>query len=247
MKNNKKNEKKFGSITAGEFIKQQRAAGKYDNSGEWERKAIEEFNEASKAVRQEFINLGISLDSINDFNKADLYQKENREGYNLLSKIFIKWIPRLENLRVKEFMVRFLSVPWESSATARAFVNEFKKYSGEEAESYKWAIGNALSIFATDEIFDELLSIVQEKKHGTPRQMALLALVRMKNPHHKEHAIDVLINLLSDDDVAGHALNALCKLNAKRARKYILPFLHHENTYWRNEAKKVIAKFDKSQ
>lgn len=104
----------------------------------------------------------------------------------------------------------------------------------------KWAIGNALSVVADDTVYDDIVEIVADRSHAKSREMVAVALGNMKNPG----AVDVLIGLL-DDDIAGHALLALRKLGAVRARPYVEPFLTHPRTWWRNEAKKAIAKFDK--
>ena len=57
------------------------------------------------------------------------------------------------------------------------------------------------------------------------------------------HAIDLLIELLDDDEVAGHALIAPRKLGAKKARPRIEQFLNHPKAWIRFEAKKTLAKF----
>ncbi len=54
---------------------------------------------------------------------------------------------------------------------------------------------------------------MQEPKHGTSRQMLALALARFSG----ERPIRVLINLLRDNDVNGHAVMALGKLGAPMA------------------------------
>ncbi|MBN2394562.1 MAG: HEAT repeat domain-containing protein, partial [Anaerolineae bacterium] len=58
-------------------------------------------------------------------------------------------------------------------------------------------------------------------------------------------AIGVLIELLDDEEVAGHALMALCKLAPPEARSAIERFTDHPRTWIRNEAKRALAKIDK--
>ena len=58
-------------------------------------------------------------------------------------------------------------------------------------------------------------------------------------------AVDVLIELLNDDEVAGHALMALGKLKAFKARLHIERFLDHGKPWVRKEARKALAKLIK--
>ena len=55
----------------------------------------------------------------------------------------------------------------------------------------------------------------------------------------------ILISLLDDDDVDGHAIAALSKFKDIELIKYIEPFLNHKMTWKRNEAKKAIKKLEK--
>jgi HEAT repeat protein len=64
----------------------------------------------------------------------------------------------------------------------------------------------------------------------------------MKDPR----AVDVLIDLLDDDDVAGHAVVGLGKLRASKARQRVEEFLAHPKAWVRREAKRALAKIDKA-
>ena len=73
--------------------------------------------------------------------------------------------------------------------------------------------------------------------------MVAVALGNMKDPR----AVDVLIELLEDEEVAGHALLALGKLKSSKAKPYIEPFLGHPKAWVRKEAKRALAKIDKAK
>jgi HEAT repeat protein len=53
--------------------------------------------------------------------------------------------------------------------------------------------------------------------------------------------------LLKDEEVAGHALIAIGKLKADKAKSYIKPFLEHPKSWVRKEAKRALAKIDKAK
>jgi hypothetical protein len=144
----------------------------------------------------------------------------------------------MANRRVKESIVRTLSVPWAKGFAEAALLAEFRSASDSENLGLKWAIANALEVLATDKIFDDIVELVRDKRNGRAREMLAMALGKMKNPK----AVNVLIGLLDDDEVAGHAIIALRKLNATEARPYILPFIKHPKPWIRREAKKALNK-----
>ena len=71
--------------------------------------------------------------------------------------------------------------------------------------------------------------------------MVVVGLGKLTDPR----VVDVLIGLLDDDDVVGHAVMALGRLKAKTARSPIESLLRHPNTWIRKEAKRALARIDK--
>jgi HEAT repeat protein len=106
----------------------------------------------------------------------------------------------------------------------------------------KWAIGNALSVVADDHVFNEIVGLIKDKSHGRAREMLAVALGNMKDPR----AVDVLVRLLADEEVAGHALIALGKLRATQSRPQVEAFLSHQKSWVRQEAKRALSKIDKA-
>lgn len=80
--------------------------------------------------------------------------------------------------------------------------------------------------------------LARDKRHGTARQMLAVALGNMLTPA----AVGVLIELLQDDEVAGHAIIGLGNLKATAARGAIEGFLRHPKSWIRAEAKKTLKK-----
>ncbi len=171
---------------------------------------------------------------------SDLYNK--KYNYKTAIPILLRWLPQIENMDVKEDIVRALSVTWAKPVAAPILIDEFRKKQNESGTGIKWAIANALSIVADDRAFADIVDLAQDPQHGTARQMLAVSLGNMKDPR----AQDVLINLLDDDEVAGHAIIGLGKLKSKKAHQAIERFLHHPKTWVRNEAKKALAKIDKA-
>lgn len=170
---------------------------------------------------------------------SDLYNKPM--DYRGAIPVLRHWLPKVDNLDVKEDIVRALSVRWAKPDAAPELISELEKLRDAPDHGIKWAIGNALSVVADDSVYEKLVELVREPLYGSARQMIAIALGNMKDPR----AVDILIELLEDDEVAGHALIALRKLKAEKARRHIERFLNHPKTWVRNEAKKALEKLNR--
>jgi HEAT repeats len=140
-----------------------------------------------------------------------------RFDYVAAAPILIQWLPRAQTPLIKERIVR--SLTGEKAATPDALkplVSEFRQAADEEW-ALKWAIGNALATLADDSIADELVELAQDRRHGRSREMLMDALARTK----AERAVDALVELVDDDDVAGHAISALRRLGPKSSLTYL--------------------------
>lgn len=175
---------------------------------------------------------GVEIDSINDLMKIDAKYKD-------LVPILLKYLQEFDDETDKEFIVRCLGVKGFKMAS-KPLIQEFYR---SDNSLYKWAIGNTLSIIQDENSLPDLLRIVQEKQHGIARQMIVDGLGCFKS----EAVKDVLIKLLDDDDVVGHAISAIRKMNEPDLIKHIEPFTDHKVTWIRNEAKKAIKKLQKTQ
>jgi HEAT repeat protein len=75
-----------------------------------------------------------------------------------------------------------------------------------------------LATLADATIADDLVALLRNPKHGHSREMLCDALKRTGDPR----APDVLIQLLDDDEVAGHAIAALRSYGAKASVPHLL-------------------------
>ncbi len=123
--------------------------------------------------------------------------------------------------------------------TVQGLIQEFLSLPADE--NLKWAIGLALSTVADDDDFEQVVEIAQDQQHGTARQMVVTALGKMRN----ERAVDVLIGLLTDQEVAEYAIIALGRLGAVKARPHIQPFLAHPSPLVRIRSAQALASIDK--
>lgn len=76
--------------------------------------------QASIPVLADLAQAGFQLEWV-----SDLYSK--RFDYKKTIPILLLWLPRMENLAVKEDIVRALSVPWAKPVAAPALIAEFHR------------------------------------------------------------------------------------------------------------------------
>lgn len=180
---------------------------------------------------QEVREKGVEITNINDLMKINM-------RYRDLIPILLKHLNEVTDECDKEFIVRCLGVKGFVEAT-RPLISEF--YNSKNV-TYKWAIGNSLSIISDRESLKDLIKIVQEKDHGIARQMIVDGL----GTYNSDEIKAVLVSLLNDDEVVGHAISGISKIGEKALIKHIEPFLAHKVKWVRDEAKKAIKKLEKA-
>lgn len=158
--------------------------------------------------------------------------------YRAAVPVLLRWLPTVSDRQVKEDLVRALSVPWARPVAARPLIAEFDRVADPTGTGLRWAIGNALSVVSDDSVFDDLVRIVEDRVFGKARQMVVLGLGRSKRPE----VVPVLIGLLGDEEVSGHAVKALGKLRAQDARPALERMVSDPRSWVRREAQKALAK-----
>lgn len=139
------------------------------------------------------------------------------------------------DIKLKIEIVRALSVPWAKPSATGPLVEEFRRATDEK--DLRWIIGNALEVVWDDDHFSELVEIATDRRLGRAREMVVLGFRRSK----RAEAGDVLIGLLDDPTVNGHAASALRRLKLPRARTYLEPLLTDKRAWVRKEAERALA------
>jgi HEAT repeat protein len=161
--------------------------------------------------------------------------------YRKAVPVLLEWLPRVTDRKVKEEIVRALSVPWAKPDATRPMIEEFRRVDESvdpAGTGLRWTIGNALDVLADDSCFEELVGLVHERDFGKARQMVVLGLGKSKRPE----AAQVLLGLVDDPDVDGHAVKALAKLKSPAARAALERKLDDSRAWVRGEARKGLAK-----
>jgi HEAT repeat protein len=167
---------------------------------------------------------------LEDFNHLPSLKPKHK----FLIPILLRYLGKFERLNTNEMIVRALGVKGFYDATSR-LIDEYHK---SDNRFYKWAIGNSLSIILDQKYEDEYIEIIKNKANASSRQMVVITLGKLKSIK----AIEFFIQLLDDDDIDGHIIMALKYYKNKELIKYIEPFLNHNKSWIRQEAKKSIKK-----
>lgn len=172
-----------------------------------------------------------------DIPEAGIYAPQF--DYAAAAPILIRWLRRAKTSLIKERIVR--SLTGEKAATPDALkplVIEFRE-APDEDWALKWAIGNALSTLADASIVDDLVELASDRRHGKDREMLMDALARTKD----ERALALLVELVDDDEVAGHAISALRRLGSKSS----LPYLERARPALERQARSGVTPIAKKQ
>ena len=163
--------------------------------------------------------------------------KAIKRKIKLLIPLILEYIYLFEKSGYIAATIRLVSVKGFDEAT-RELLNMYydKKFIGN-----KWTIGDTLYAIQDKRFEDEYIEIVRNKDNGDSRQMIVILLGRLRC----EKAIPILIDLLNDDDVDGHAIMALGYFKGKvELLQNIEPFLNHEKIWIRKQAEKAIKKIN---
>jgi len=143
----------------------------------------------------------------------------------------------ITHVGIKTGVIRALAVPEAKGKIGTVLIKEFYNTPSDNM-SLRWAIGNTMEVVISEEDIDEVIKIVGDKSNGMSRQMFALALGKIPS----EKSEDVLIQVLDDDEIAPHALEALGKLKSKKARDKISELTKHSKSLVKKEAKKALKK-----
>ena len=197
-------------------------------------KKIKEHKEALAPVIEDLHKVGYDAQTLDNLRRSGT-------KYDAAIPVLLYWLPLVSLPDAKESIVRTLSVPWAKPDAGPKLIAEFEKTPKDENvaswDALRWAIGNALEVLAEPSLLQKLIEIVTNKQNGKAREMFVLALAKIRDPR----SVEVLIQLLDDEQVAGHAIMALRKLKAPRALDHLERFVDHPKAWVRNEAQKAIA------
>jgi hypothetical protein len=185
-------------------------------------------------ILAQLAELGLKVEHI-----QDLYQQ--RYDYRRAIPLLVSWIPRVEDVSVKEMLVRAVTVPWGRGIAGPTLVDTFER-ADEYPFSFRWAVGSAIEVVADPSLLDDMIRLARDKRYGRAREMVVMGLGRIRRPE----AVRALVELLDDPEVAGHAVAGLAKLQPPEARSALERFVNDERGWVRQAARRAIAGIDRT-
>lgn len=162
--------------------------------------------------------------------------------YQKAIPILVAALPEITEHSELDGLVRALSVPWAKPAATGPLIELFRRVEHDSGLGVRWTIGNALDVTWNDDFFDELVELARDRRYGRAREMIVLGMARSK----RAEVGEILIELLDDPDVNGHAVNALRKLKPPpaAARPGLTRMLQDERAWVRGQARHALEKLN---
>lgn len=180
---------------------------------------MEHFGSDGQELAADLEQAGIDTSDFGKFASRSIPEagiELSRFDYERAMPFLIKWLPRVEANGLKEAIARGMtSEPSAIGEGAQALLEEFRKAPNDS--SLKWTLGNALSTLADASLADDLIVLLEDRTQGNGRQMLCVALRRTKDPR----APEVLISLIHDPEVGGHAIHALRSYGPKSSLPHL--------------------------
>jgi hypothetical protein len=133
--------------------------------------------------------------------------------HSAAAPILLRWLPKVEDVGARQSIIRSLTGEPEarSHGAARVLVGEFER--SLDNPNLAWAAGNALATLAKGSDADDLIRLLRDRRFGKSREMLCEALKRTGDTRTPA----VLLEVIEDDDVAGHAIAVLRSLRRTTA------------------------------
>ena len=161
-----------------------------------------------------------------------------REPYPEAIPVLINLLEEgINHRRLKDGIIRALGVKEAKGVAGSVLLKEFKRLP-EEMQSLGWVIGNAFRVVLTKDELDEVIEIAKNSKYGSNRQNFLTAMAKFKD----DRVENLLIELLNDDDVRVHAIEALGIMKSKKAKPLLEGLVEHSDSLVRKESAKALKK-----
>jgi HEAT repeat protein len=164
-----------------------------------------------------------------------------RRPYPQAIPALLRVLPTVQDHWIKEGIVRALAVPEARGLAGRSMVAEFERIRPDEPperQLLKWAIGNTIEVIADSEIADDVIRLLRTPEHGKAREMLVLSLLRLKD----SRVEDLLLELLDDSQLAGHAVSAIAKKPFVRAAQKLNAFMADDRPWVRRKAQLALKK-----
>ncbi|WIE83498.1 HEAT repeat domain-containing protein [Curtobacterium sp. MCPF17_021] len=175
------------------------------------------------AILADLRALGYDFSNLSAFAQAGI-------RYEDAIPLLIEWLRKARTPMMQRAVAHTLTNPSAKGAAMPALVEAFRNFT-DEADT-RWAVGASIESAYVDTYFDDVAALALDPQYGGARQMVALALGKSKRPE----AVDVLLQLMDDHDISGHAVFALSKRPNPQAREAFEEKLTDDRPWVRKKA-----------
>lgn len=182
----------------------------------------------AREILAELAAVGISVSSLDELVNS-------RARYPEAIPILVRWLPVVQERRVRDVLISALGRPWAGLAALDALIAEF---TAPADPTQLWHLGDAISYLWSDSRWDQLVAIATDPANGAAREMIVYGMRRSK----RAETVPVLLELLDDRQVSGHATEALVALRDPRALPGLERMTQDDRAWVRKKARQGIAR-----
>ncbi|PZE89076.1 hypothetical protein DEJ00_12185 [Curtobacterium sp. MCLR17_039] len=175
------------------------------------------------AILADLRALGYDFPSLSAFAQSGVRYKD-------AVPTLLEWLRKARTPMMQRAVARTLTNPSAKGAVMPALIDAFRNFTDEAGT--RWAVGNSIETAYVDRYFADVAALALDPRYGRARQMVALALGKSKRPE----AVDVLLQLMDDHDISGHAVFALSKRSNPRAREAFEEKLTDDRPWARKKA-----------
>lgn len=195
--------KKSTIIKASEFLQQLEENPEYQRQIKEKQASLksihDEWDRAEMPLIQSLRDSGYEVDSVWDL-------LEWVEPYSDLIPLLLKEYHLDYPERIKEGVVRALTVPEAAGIASKPLIEAFKAQPTTSPPGLKWVIGNAIMVTMTLDNVDEVIQLATDPAHGEARNMLPFGLARFRRL--RPDVEDVLQQLFDDPQIGKDARKA---------------------------------------
>lgn len=180
--------------------------------------------------KQELLNLGFNFQVLNQAESLLPKYKDT------VLPVVIKYYKMAKLKNEKQYLLGW----FHHKGLEEVVPMLLEDYYSNNSDIDKWAIGDRLYQIRSKKYIDDYLKIISDSSYGQDRQMIILLVGKLK----AENAIPILIDLLEDEEVRLHAIDALGQFKREEFRCYFERFQDSTHPGWRKYAKKAINKLN---
>ncbi|GAA1790017.1 hypothetical protein HC028_00055 [Planosporangium flavigriseum] len=171
------------------------------------------------------------------------------DKYPAAVPVLIRWLDRITDLpqtvereKLREGIIRSLSVSYARPAAAQAIINQFRVMPDPKGLGAGWVAGNALGVVADHTVADEVIEILLDRSLGRAREMIFEAIPRIAK--RRPEVVLSVRSLLDDEAVRPFVIATLGRLGDVESREQIAAYVTSDHLLTSRNAAVALKRID---